>query len=149
MLVATEMHAESNTRERFAEIIMKAAPKIQGLSGRYSLVVYAIDNVKFIEGSFGPEAATRVLGEISSIIRHRIRDIDSLISSEGAEFVMLAQGADAGSARLLAERMRKEIESHSFEPIIRVHLSFCVASFMPEGGFSAPLSGGNFNGSFA
>lgn len=149
MLVAAEMRAESDTRERFAEIIMKAAPKIQGFGGQYSLVVYAIDNVGFIESSFGLEAASRVLSEISSIVRQRIREIDALISWDSTDFIILAQGADSASAHHLAERIRKEIEAHSFEPVIKVNLSFCVASFRPNGGFSAPLSGGNFHGSFA
>lgn len=149
VLVAAELHAESDTRERFAEIIMKAAPKIQGFGGQYSLIVYSIDNIEFIEESFGQEDASRVLGEINGIIRQRIREIDSLISWDRTDFIILAQGADAASARALAERIRKEIETHSFEPIIKVNLSFCVASFRPEGGFSAPLSGGNFHGSLA
>ncbi|MBI2413068.1 MAG: diguanylate cyclase [Deltaproteobacteria bacterium] len=150
VLVAAEMQAESDTRERFAEIIMKAAPKIQGFGGQYSLVVYSIDNIEFIKESFGQEDASRVLGEINGIVRRRIREIDALINWDCTDFIILAQGADAASARALAERIRKEVEAHSFEPIIKVNLSFCVASFRPEGGFSAPLSnGGNLNRAFA
>jgi len=74
-----------------------------------------IDHFKRVNDSFGHGAGDEVLRELASRIESQVRASDVAARYGGEEFMILLPNTDTESGELLAERVRKEIESEPFE----------------------------------
>lgn len=105
----------------------------------FSLVLLDVDNFKQINDRYGHEAGDSVLRETVVKLRNGVRNIDVLGRWGGEEFVALLPGADAEAALIVAERLRRSVESMSIaspkarnadEPAnIQVTISLGVATY--------------------
>ena len=78
---------------------------------RFALLFVDIDHFKRINDEFGHEAGDEVLRTVAERMRDGIRPGDFLGRYGGEEFLILVTGAGRESARLVAERQRKHIET--------------------------------------
>ena len=67
--------------------------------------------------------------EVVKITKQKIRKTDSLYRIGGEEFTIFAPYTNDDRVLILAERVKKAIESHSFEQIDRVTISMGVTQF--------------------
>ncbi len=74
-----------------------------------SLIVIDLDHFKCINDRFGHSMGDRVLQEVTGVMRNTIRASDMLFRYGGEEFVILLSDTDLKGARLLAERLRRNI----------------------------------------
>jgi len=74
-----------------------------------------IDHFKRVNDSFGHAAGDEVLREIANRIESQVRASDVAARYGGEEFIVLLPNTDTKSGELLAERVRKEIESIPFD----------------------------------
>lgn len=74
-----------------------------------SLIIFDIDHFKRVNDTFGHPAGDEVLRQISFIAEEQVREGDILGRIGGEEFIWVVPGADAGFARLAAERLRLAI----------------------------------------
>jgi two-component system cell cycle response regulator len=74
-----------------------------------------IDHFKRVNDSYGHGAGDEVLKEIASRIESQVRASDVAARYGGEEFMILLPNTDTESGELLAERVRREIESEPFE----------------------------------
>ncbi|MEO0142142.1 MAG: diguanylate cyclase [candidate division WOR-3 bacterium] len=93
----------------------------------FALLMIDFDNFKSYNDKFGHTSGDYILQKFSKILKESIRDVDFLSRYGGDEFVVVLPETDANFALLVAERMRKRIESENLEP--RVTLSIGVAMF--------------------
>lgn len=97
------------------------------------LIMIDIDHFKEFNDVFGHVKGNYFLNKLAKIIKHRIRDIDIAARYGGEEFAILLPYASEG-VRLVAERIRKDVEKAEFEgdalgPIVKKTISAGVAVF--------------------
>ena len=79
-----------------------------------SVVFLDLDGFKGINDLYGHLAGSRTLLEVGEIIRESVRDSDVVARYGGDEFVAVLPETGPDGAFVIAERMRKAIESHTF-----------------------------------
>ncbi|APG27411.1 hypothetical protein A7E78_05885 [Syntrophotalea acetylenivorans] len=80
----------------------------------FSLVFIDIDRFKLINDSRGHLAGSQALKEVADLLRQSVREADILFRYGGDEFTgFLAETGPEGAA-IVAERIRRNIEQHSF-----------------------------------
>lgn len=95
-----------------------------------------IDHFKRVNDEHGHQAGDRVLGAIGELTAAAVRESDIAARYGGEEFLVIVPNTPVSNATVLAERLRKRVESHGFvltdEPggqqEIRVTVSIGVAS---------------------
>lgn len=100
-----------------------------------SLLFIDIDHFKQVNDSFGHPAGDQVLTKLSHIFLACARDTDLVGRYGGEEFVVLLPESSEREGALLAERLRHQVESHTFHvngDQAHITLSIGVASFFPE-----------------
>jgi diguanylate cyclase (GGDEF)-like protein len=99
-----------------------------------SLIVMDIDFFKRINDQYGHAVGDLVLRQVAKAIEESIRSSDALYRYGGEEFVVVLNGTDQSGARLLADRIRENIESLSIDALkdLQVTLSLGV-SMMNDG----------------
>lgn len=97
-----------------------------------SVVFMDIDHFKRINDEFGHAVGDQVLIEFGRIINETIRDYDIACRFGGEEFVMILPQTSQEGARLLAQRMLKNINNQRFcKESLHVTASLGVASLHP------------------
>jgi two-component system cell cycle response regulator len=79
-----------------------------------ALIFLDIDFFKRINDTHGHPAGDFVLSELSQLMATLVRTEDVLARFGGEEFTVLCRGTDLGGARIVAERLRKTVEAHTF-----------------------------------
>ncbi len=80
-----------------------------------SLIIADIDHFKKINDNFGHSAGDEILKAFAKCIDDNLRASDIVFRYGGEEFVVLLTGTDGRSARAVANRIRKSIESCRFQ----------------------------------
>lgn len=91
-----------------------------------------IDFFKKINDTYGHPAGDAVLKGVAGIIRQTVRSTDIPARYGGEEFAIILIETPIKEARLIAERLRKKVESHKFTykgSTIKATLSLGIASF--------------------
>jgi len=87
-------------------------------AGRYglefALVFIDLDYFKNINDNHGHLAGSKTLKEVAMLLRRAVREVDSLFRYGGDEFTALLVETDSRGAAVVAERMRRQIEQHTF-----------------------------------
>ncbi len=98
-------------------------------------VMLDIDHFKAINDTRGHAVGDAVLREVASILRRHIRKSDIAVRYGGEEFVLVLFSNGADGARLVAERIRADVESHTFGSdgnSVQVTISIGVCAFPEE-----------------
>lgn len=101
-----------------------------------SLIFVDLDRFKPINDQYGHLRGSRTLREVGFLIRAAVRETDIPARYGGDEFVVVLPQTDGDSARVLAEKLRRLIEGHTFlqeEGInARLGVSLGVATYPEE-----------------
>ncbi|MBU1344645.1 MAG: GGDEF domain-containing protein [Proteobacteria bacterium] len=74
-----------------------------------------IDHFKWVNDTFGHDSGDRVLEQVGKLLKKNCRDSDIIIRWGGEEFLIVSLNSDQTQALLLAERIRKKIETCVFK----------------------------------
>jgi diguanylate cyclase len=100
-----------------------------------SLLFIDVDFFKKVNDVYGHLNGDKVLKEISEILIKLSRENDVVTRKGGEEFTVLLSDCSLLEAKQVAERIRSEIENHSFislnKEIIKITVSIGVSAF-PE-----------------
>ena len=97
-----------------------------------SLLFMDVDHFKAINDGYGHLVGDAILRGVADITGKMLREGDVLGRYGGEEFVIIASGCEVFKARLLAERIRAEIEQTDFEDgLLPVTVSIGVAGVIP------------------
>ncbi len=94
--------------------------------GDFSLLMYDIDFFKKVNDSFGHDVGDHVLSKLSEIISSSIRSCDVLGRWGGEEFICILSNTNLKGAKILAERIRRKIETADFSPIKKLTISIGI-----------------------
>ncbi|MBN2857736.1 MAG: diguanylate cyclase [Candidatus Delongbacteria bacterium] len=101
----------------------------------FILISCDIDHFKVINDTYGHAFGDTVLVKIVQIIKSTIRKTDYISRTGGEEFVVVCHSSNELGGIIIAEKMRKVIESTVFkyeEKTVPVTMSFGVAKYFPE-----------------
>ncbi len=118
-------------RRYFEDAIERELSRSRRYTRPLSLVMIDIDHFKKINDGFGHLAGDAVLKEVAGTVKTRTRREDVLARYGGEEFALLLPEIDLKGAALLAEKLRKLVEKHTFTfdgEVIPVTLSAGVAT---------------------
>ncbi|MBF0409596.1 MAG: diguanylate cyclase [Candidatus Riflebacteria bacterium] len=100
-----------------------------------TLLMIDIDHFKQINDTYGHQQGDMILKEISHILRRNIRSTDLAARYGGEEFVIILPETTQADAKIVAERIRRDVSGHEFssfaqgQPPIAVTISVGVAGF--------------------
>ncbi len=94
-------------QERFGDLISRA--ERQG--GKLALLLTDIDHFKKVNDTYGHPTGDIVLKGVAAVCRDEVRKIDIAARYGGEEFAIVLDGTDLAGARLLAERIRSEVQA--------------------------------------
>ena len=119
-------------RRKGSEYIQDEIIRVKNMTTSSSLIMYDIDDFKYINDTYGHNEGDIVLKDVSKIIKNYTRIKDSVIRWGGEEFMVICPDTKLVEAVSLANRFRKQIEDHNFEKGIKLTVSFGVIELKQE-----------------
>jgi two-component system, cell cycle response regulator len=104
----------------------------QRFSKPLSVIIGDIDHFKKVNDTYGHDIGDVVIKGFGNILKRTKRETDAVGRFGGEEFVLVCEETDATGARLLAERIRQELEAtqfHTPQGTLQVTCSLGVATF--------------------
>ncbi len=123
-----------HNRQSFDERIADELKRHQRYRHSLGLLMFDLDHFKSINDTFGHLAGDMVLKEVGLIIDESCRETDFAARYGGEEFVIILPHTNEDQAWVLAERLRRRIESKVFQYADRtfqVTASIGVAALVP------------------
>ena len=80
----------------------------------FSVVFIDLDYFKNVNDTHGHLAGSRSLREVATLLRQSVREVDMVFRYGGDEFTALLVETDNRGAAVVAERIRRAIERHTF-----------------------------------
>lgn len=80
----------------------------------FALMMIDLDHFKTINDTYGHAAGDEVLKRITAVLKKNLRDVDILARLGGEEFAVLLPNTETHGANIVAERLRKAVESSLF-----------------------------------
>ena len=80
----------------------------------FACVMCDLDRFKSVNDTYGHQAGDAVLKQFARILRNEVREIDRAGRFGGEEFMLLLPGTVLDAAVTFAERVRKQVEAHTF-----------------------------------
>jgi diguanylate cyclase (GGDEF)-like protein len=116
-------------RRRMEEAIDAHIAMAERAQQEFALLLFDVDHFKRVNDELGHEVGDDVLVQIADIINRELRGGDNLARWGGEEFVVLASDTSAETGRILAERLRRQVEAADFGPAGKVTISLGVAAW--------------------
>lgn len=79
-----------------------------------SLIISDVDNFKSFNDNYGHQTGDSILKEICSLMKNNLREYDLVARYGGEEFAIVLPDTNKDEAGLVAEKIRKIIDDHSF-----------------------------------
>ena len=104
-----------HNRRYFDERVKAETQKSFSSRTPLSLVMIDIDFFKKVNDTYGHHAGDSVLSKIASLLKNSVRKDDTVARYGGDEFVLVLPGAKLEVTAIIAERIRRLIETTPFE----------------------------------
>ena len=101
-------------RRSFLEIAANECERANRHGTNLACLFLDIDRFKALNDCFGHSSGDIILRKFAELARNDLRTIDSFCRWGGEEFVALLPQTDLESAILVAERVRRTVEAHTF-----------------------------------
>ncbi len=97
-----------------------------------SIILLDIDFFKDVNDEYGHIVGDKVLIEFAQLLEESVRDGDIVGRWGGEEFLIVLPHTLQSQAVILAEKLRKKIETHQFGVVVHKTASFGVCAFSDE-----------------
>ncbi len=130
----TALHNFRYFKLRLKEEIVRHKRNKSGLS----LLILDVDNFKNFNDTMGHPAGDEVLKKLAAILKQTVRENDIVARYGGEEFAVILPAVEKDGARILADRIRENIEQTYFEheeiqPLGKVTVSIGAATLPGDG----------------
>ncbi|MBD3265231.1 diguanylate cyclase, partial [bacterium] len=120
-------------RRYFFESLKKETERAERYQLPLSVLMFDLDHFKKVNDRYGHLVGDRVLAASAKIIQLQLRSSDVAARYGGEEFCLLLVNTPCEGARIMAERIRKAIQSHEFKDeeggVFQITCSIGVAEF--------------------
>lgn len=104
---------------------------------QFSVLFFDLDHLKHVNDQFGHLSGSRVLIDVASVIRTKLRRMDKIFRFGGDEFTVTLPETDQKGAIGTGHRLRQAIRDHRFRPVegaeVSLTASFGVATYPDDG----------------
>jgi two-component system, cell cycle response regulator len=120
---------------RFFEMrIVEELERAGRFQGRMSVIMVDIDNFKKLNDEFGHLLGDEILRSVSSVLKQQLRKMDMVCRYGGDEFAIMVPETTGENALRVAEKLRRQVETHDFPGVPRpVTISCGVADYPTHG----------------
>jgi len=123
-----------HNRRYFEMRVMEELERAGRFQGRMSLIMLDIDHFKKMNDEFGHLLGDEMLRAVSSILKQQLRKMDMVCRYGGDEFAIVVPETTGESAMRVAEKLRRQVETHFFPGVPRpVTISCGVADYPAHG----------------
>ena len=124
-----------HNRRYFEMRIVEELERASRFQGRMSVIMVDIDHFKRLNDEFGHLLGDEVLRGVAGILKQQLRKVDMVCRYGGEEFAVVVPETTGENAVTVAEKLRRQIESHPFPGVPRpVTISCGVADYPLHGG---------------
>jgi len=116
-------------RRYFEEFIKKEAIRATRQNQKFTVVGIDLDHLKKINDIYGHSYGDLAIKTIAEVLKKNNRSIDVAARMGGEEFNLILPGVDSQGGLVVAERIRKSIESMELEKIGKITASLGVGTF--------------------
>ena len=117
-------------RRYFEEFINKEAIRARRQNQKFTVIGIDLDHLKQINDVYGHNYGDIAIKAIAEVLKSNCRSIDVAARMGGEEYNLILPGVDSQGGMIVAERIRKAIESVELERIGHITGSLGVATFM-------------------
>lgn len=124
----TEVFVRRYFLQRFKEEFKRAVKHHLSLA----LLMLDLDHFKQHNDKYGHLVGDRLLKDIADIITSTVREIDLVGRFGGEEFALVLPDTDVSGAKLVAERIREQIQKHNFriyDETVNITASLGICSY--------------------
>lgn len=101
---------------RYLEIALEREIKRADRFGlNLSVIFLDIDHLKSVNDAHGHLVGSRILKDVGTLIKRSVREVDIIIRYGGDEYTVLLVETGPAGAAIVAERIRRAIEDHTFD----------------------------------
>ncbi|MDH4129171.1 MAG: sensor domain-containing diguanylate cyclase, partial [Spirochaetota bacterium] len=97
-----------------------------------SIVMAGIENFKEINEQYGHRFGDRVLKHVATVIKSKLRDVDTIAQYGGEAFVIILPITDSLGAFVAVDRIKKKLDGQTFtykDKSFKVNVNFGIADF--------------------
>jgi diguanylate cyclase (GGDEF)-like protein len=123
-----------HNRRYFEMRIVEELERAARFQGRMSLIMLDIDNFKKMNDEFGHLLGDEMLRAVSTILKQQLRKMDMVCRYGGDEFAIVVPETAGESAMRVAEKLRRQIETHFFPGVPRPATISCGVADYPAHG---------------
>jgi len=127
IMASTDSLTGLYNRYKFSELYLSSYTSMTQRSNDMSLIILDIDHFKKVNDTYGHNVGDTVLIQVAHALLRTLRNIDIVCRWGGEEFVVLLPTASLQNALLLAEKLRKNIETLSIDDTNFISASFGVS----------------------
>ncbi len=102
-------------RRYFMDLFNLEFLKAQRYKSKLSCIMLDIDHFKKVNDTYGHQQGDRVLEFVGKVLKVQCRKFDVVARYGGEEFIIALPQTDPTGSKTVAEKIRKEIETHRFE----------------------------------
>ncbi len=117
-------------RTKFDELLNIEFIRAKRYKRPLCIAMFDIDYFKNINDRYGHLAGDKILKELSSFFLNHTREIDFFFRWGGEEFILLMSEIDIKNAKIICEKIRKEVESKNFVNDIKFTISAGVTQLV-------------------
>jgi len=128
-LAYTDQLTRLANRLKIDEILERCSKSNERYNRSFTIILLDIDDFKLVNDTHGHLVGDEVLKSISKILRDQTRKVDLAGRWGGEEFIIISKETDINGALILAEKIRKAVESHCFEPVLQQTISVGVSQY--------------------
>jgi two-component system, cell cycle response regulator len=103
-----------DNRRHLEERLQEMFEHAKRLNEPFACVMCDLDRFKSVNDTYGHQAGDAVLKDFAQILRNEVREIDRAGRYGGEEFMLLLPGTVLDAGVRFADRVRKQVESHTF-----------------------------------
>jgi len=128
----------------FQYLLLSELERSRAIKSPLSLIMLDIDHFKVYNDHLGHQAGDKILRELAGLLKNQSRKMDFVCRYGGEEFAMILPQTEKKEAFLISERLRMDIEKHTFThedifPTKKLTVSIGLSSFPEDGLLPAEL----------
>ena len=131
-LVIRDSMTQLYNHQYFRQLLQSELARAKRYRRPLSLLFGDIDNFKAVNDTYGHLAGDRIIKALATKLKIETRDSDHAVRYGGEEFAVILTETPLEEAKLIAERLRSEIESMVIandDDLISITVSFGIAAF--------------------
>lgn len=131
ILAHTDQLTQLPNRFQLDQLLKDGFERAQNKDVPLSLILLDIDQFKAVNDNYGHQVGDLVLQEVAMQLKESVLSEGTIGRWGGEEFLIICPQSPLGTAIDLAEKIRRQIEEHTFPVVIHKTVSFGVTSYIP------------------